>query len=56
MEWLVVIIKYHMWKLWSLELLGGFKPQQLRKNVYLALTIDREIKGFLAVGEGPEPY
>jgi hypothetical protein len=52
-EWLVVRIKDHTWKLWGSKAAGGFQPQWLRDNVYLAPTLGRETKGFLMVGEGP---
>jgi hypothetical protein len=51
--WSYVSIKDHTWKLWRSEVAGGFKPQRLRENVYLAPTLGRKTNGFLMVGKGP---
>ena len=52
-EWLHVSIRYHTMKLCCFEDVEGFRPQRLKENEYLALTLARETKGFLMVGEGP---
>jgi hypothetical protein len=46
-------IQDRTWKLWGSEAAGGFQPQRLKENVYLAPTLGRETKGFLMVGEPP---
>ena len=49
MECLLDGSKDHTTKLWRSKDVGGFQPQLLRKNVYLAPTIRRETKGYLTV-------
>ena len=52
-EWLFVRIEAPTWKLWGYEAAGGFQPQPLRENVYLASTLGRETRGFLTGGGTP---
>ena len=49
-EWLFDRISDHTMKLWRYEVVGGFEPQRLRENVYLAPTLRREIKKKLLDG------
>ena len=50
MDCLLERIKVYTTKLWRLEIVVGFQPQQLRENVCLAPTLRRETKCFLKVG------
>jgi hypothetical protein len=36
--------EYHTWTLWRSEAIGGFYPELLRNNVYLAPTFGRDTK------------
>ena len=46
MKWLLDRSRDNITKLWRSKAAGGFQPQWLRENVYLAPTLKRETKGF----------
>ena len=50
MKWLIVNMRHYTTKLWCFKAAGGFHPQQLRENVYLAPTLGKETNNFLMVG------